>query len=288
MNLLVSLFGSGYAFFLGIGLILASLVVFTVSRRRWLRIIASPLSLVGCILIALSATPLPYWISAGLGFVTILWLVAERVQRGWLRARRGLLRATVAIVWIAAAAFEIPYQMAPTLPTGGHPPLFIIGDSVAAGLDDRDKATWPTLLRSRQIEVTDLSRVGATAASAVRQAVKLPADGGIVLMEIGGNDLFGSTSAEQFERDLDRLLGRVCTPGRIVLMFELPLPPFCNQYGRAQRRLAAQYGVRLIPKRIFMGVLAGSETTLDSVHLSPEGHQRMAEAVWQVIGPAYR
>jgi acyl-CoA thioesterase-1 len=289
MNWVIFLFGSGYAFFVGIGLILTGVVGFTPCKRRWLRPLSSVASVLGCIFVTISATPLSYWVYAGIGLITVLWLVAERWEFGWLRVRRKLLRVVVAIGWLSLAAFEVPYLITPTLSPGGHPALFIIGDSVAAGVDDRDTARWPALLRSsRQIEVTDLSRVGATAASAFRQAEKLPADGGMVLIEIGGNDLFGSTSAEHFERDLDHLLARVCTPGRVVLMLELPLPPFCNQYGMVQRRLAAQFGVRLIPKRIFMDVLTGSETTLDSVHLSPKGHQRMAEVIWEVVGPAYR
>jgi acyl-CoA thioesterase-1 len=130
--------------------------------------------------------------------------------------------------------------------------------------------------------------MGATAASALRQAERLSAEGGIVLLEVGGNDLLGSTSASDFERDLGRLLDRVCLPGRAVLMFELPLPPFCNEYGRIQRRLASRHGVLLIPKRVFLAVLTGERATLDSVHLAREGHERMAETVWQVLRPAYR
>ncbi|HEX5106265.1 MAG TPA: hypothetical protein VFV87_20740, partial [Pirellulaceae bacterium] len=92
----------------------------------------------------------------------------------------------------------------------------------------------------------------------------------------------------QFERDLDRLLERVAVPGRTIVMFELPLPPLANEYGRIQRRLAAKYGVRLIPKRVFISILAADGTTLDSIHLSDAGHQRMADAVWSIIEPAYR
>lgn len=70
-------------------------------------------------------------------------------------------------------------------------------------------------------------------------------------------------------------------------MFELPLPPFCNEFGRVQRRLAAKHGVTLIPKRVFATVLAGEEATLDSIHLSRAGHERMAEVVWGLIRGAY-
>jgi acyl-CoA thioesterase-1 len=120
----------------------------------------------------------------------------------------------------------------------------------------------------------------------MKQAKKLPSEGGLVLIEIGGNDLLGTTTSADFDRDLESLLQRVCIPGRTVLMFELPLPPLMNEYGRVQRRLAARYDVKLIPKRVLMSVLAADGNTLDSIHLSPAGHQRMADNVWSIIEPA--
>jgi acyl-CoA thioesterase-1 len=198
------------------------------------------------------------------------------------------LRAAVVVIWIVGAAIEFPYHLAPTIPRADDQKLYILGDSVAAGMGERRKETWPLLLaRSRRVEVTDLSQMGATVESALRQAESLPPEGGLVLLEIGGNDLLGSTSAAQFEHDLDRLLASVCKPGRVVVMFELPLPPFSNEYGRAQRHLAAEYRVWLIPKRIFLAVLTGEEATLDSVHLSRNGHERMAETVWKILQPAF-
>jgi hypothetical protein len=70
-------------------------------------------------------------------------------------------------------------------------------------------------------------------------------------------------------------------------MFELPLPPLCNDYGRIQRSLAAKHRVLLIPKRVFIAVLAEHGATLDSIHLAPLGRKRMAETVWMLIRQAY-
>jgi len=109
---------------------------------------------------------------------------------------------------------------------------------------------------------------------------------GVVLLEIGGNDVLGSTSTDEYERNLDALLHCVTGSGRHVVMFELPIPPLANGYGRAQRNLAAKHNVVLIPKRVLMGVLTDEGATVDSLHLSPSGHQQMAESVWCIIGPA--
>ncbi|MCI0357231.1 MAG: GDSL-type esterase/lipase family protein, partial [Planctomycetaceae bacterium] len=207
-------------------------------------------------------------------------------------------RAT-ALIWLGIIALELPHQFAPRLEPLGSPPLWIIGDSATAGLGSNER-TWPDLL-PESVEVHNLAQAGATTAMAVKsQANQITSDGGVVLIEIGGNDLLlEGGSARQFERDLDALLLQVCgsagaSPSqagasrRTVIMFELPLPPLCNEYGRIQRRLAARYGVRLIPKRVLIGVLAGGGATLDSIHLTNNGHQQMAGEVWAVISPTYR
>jgi lysophospholipase L1-like esterase len=99
--------------------------------------------------------------------------------------------------------------------------------------------------------------------------------------------VLGSTTVERFERDLDALLNQTSQRGVRVVMFELPIPPLLNGYGRVQRQLAARYGAALIPKRILASVIAGKGSTIDSLHLSAEGHRAMADAVWQVLAPAY-
>jgi acyl-CoA thioesterase-1 len=286
--MVVYLFGSGAAFFLGIGCVFIALAIVACSARRWPRMVSTLLAVLGLLLIGLSSVPLPYWLYAVSGAATLTWVVAERLDRPWLAARRYWLRGLVAVAWAASGALEIPHQLAPTLGKIGRPTLYVIGDSVTAGMSDPRKDNWPVLLASaHDVEVVDLSQMGATVASAMKQADGLPAEGGLVLLEIGGNDLLGSTSAKKFSQDLDALLSCVCVPGRTVLMFELPLPPLSNEFGRTQRSLAAKHSVLLIPKRLFISVLTTDGATLDSIHLSPHGHAQMAALVWSLICAAY-
>ena len=264
----------------------AGAILTAMPRPRWLAKSAAVVVIVGLLLVGLSATRLPSWFYALAGGTTVVWLVAERLNSASLVRRRRLLRAGVVIVWLVGALMELPYQFGPRLEILGRPTLHVIGDSVTAGMGDRALETWPQILaRSRNIEVKDYSRPGATVRSALEQAKQLPAAGGVVLLEIGGNDVLGSTSATEFEQSLELLLRKVCTPGRVVLMLELPLPPFQNPYGRAQRRLAAEHGVHLVPKRFFAEALAAQDATIDSIHLSKSGREQMAERVWNLIRP---
>jgi acyl-CoA thioesterase-1 len=43
----------------------------------------------------------------------------------------------------------------------------------------------------------------------------------------------------------------------------------------------------LVTKRIFLSVIAGSDSTLDTIHLSQSGHQHMADEVWGLVQRAF-
>jgi lysophospholipase L1-like esterase len=148
---------------------------------------------------------------------------------------------------------------------------------------------WPTMLaRERGAEVLNISETGSTAHYALRSLHWISGKESLVIIELGGNDIFAGVSAADFRRDLRRLI--VVSRERCggVVMFELPLPPLANSYGRVQRELAAKLGVELIPRRVFAGVLASDGATLDGLHLSERGHRLMAEEVWRIVGGAVR
>ena len=292
MEHVINFFGGGYAFFVGVGGVLAGLAVFVLVRSRWRTTLGTLLAVLGLTLIAISATPLPYALYAVGVAASFYWLIVERFGSPGRRWIRGL----VAGIWLVAVGIEIPYWLAPHVPNLNRPTLYVIGDSVSAGIDDTNKNVWPGVLaRTHEIDVVNLAVAGATVESALRQAEHLPDSGGLVLLEIGGNDLLGKATNRliggmfpgNFERDLEALLTRVCVPDRTVLMMELPLPPFSNEFGRIQRQLAAKHGIPLIPKRVFIGVLTGDRMTIDGIHLTKAGHERMADVIWETIRGAY-
>jgi len=104
-------------------------------------------------------------------------------------------------------------------------------------------------------------------------AAQVTSDDHVVLVEIGG---FAGLPSDQFAKSLDAVLSRLASKERTFLMMELPLPPFRVGYGRAQRWLASQYGVCLVPKRYFVQVISRADATSDGLHLSGEGANRMA------------
>jgi acyl-CoA thioesterase I len=289
LSLVIYFFGSGNAFFCGVAMVMTGVCMSFFAAGRMLRLARNLTAVIGGILVAVSATPLPWWFYSVLALLTIGWLVAE-----WCAPRVGkrsllAVRLVSLAVWSAALAYELPYHFAPApLPSLGRPTLFVIGDSVSAGMREGEEGTWPRLLAEMErIDVRDFSKPGATVGSARNQAGRIGDENGIVLLEIGGNDLLGATTPEEYENRLDLLLGDVCRRGRTVLMLELPLPPFRNRFGMIQRELAAKHSVVLIPKRVFIGVLTTPGATVDGIHLSPAGHAQMADVIWGAISPAY-
>jgi acyl-CoA thioesterase-1 len=280
-------FASGGAFFTGIASLVAGMLAVAWGRHRFAPLLGRLFLLLGSFAIAMSATPLPLW-AYGIWIASLLsWIVAQTwttiARQKWrVGARVGFIGCTlIAVVW------ELSYQLPPRVPAGRWHRLIVVGDSLSAEDFTEGGEPWPKLLkRDHGVDVDNLAFSGAQTASAAKRVATEDFSSALVVLEIGGNDLLGAVSADDFERGLERLLLLVCGHDNSVAMLELPLPPLYNGYGEVQRRLAGRYHVRLIPKRYFASVLVGSAATIDSLHLSAAGHQKMADMIWQIVSPA--
>ena len=283
MNWLVYHIVSGHAFFTGVALLIIAALASTRSHSLLKRVTVLAF-LIGAIAVVVSSTAISYWLYAAAGIATVGW-IASRFRKRWHPNASYLMAGT----WLVAACSELPYHMSPLLKATATRSIAVIGDSVTAGVGgDETSETWPSILaREHQLEVDDISHMGETAASALKRVKSHQITASVIIVEIGGNDVLGTTSSTQFAHDLDALLAHVAAANRQVVMFELPLPPFCHEYGRVQRQLAAKHHVQLIPKRVFLSVIAGSDSTLDTIHLSQSGHQSMADSVWHLVKSAF-
>ena len=283
MNSLIFIFGSGWAFFISIGLLIAT--PFCAQCKSWLlNRLSGVFFLLGILIAAISSTPLPIWLWVGLGIACVAWLISSITQKFLNQAL--LLYFSI----VAFALFhESQWHWLPALTPANEQTLVVVGDSVTAGTGANDKSNkWPNLIeRDYGVRIDNRSVPGAKCSTALKQLQAEPVLSPNIFLAIGGNDLLGSTSNEKFEHDLEHLLCYICRPGRQVIMFELPLPPLRNRYGMIQRRLAGKYGVQLVPKRLFVAVLTAENSTIDSVHLTQVGHERMAKTVWQSIHPIF-
>lgn len=285
MSWIVGHFVSGSVFFTGTILMVVAGGLASWRGLRLLKAVALLLAVTGYLFAGLSATPLPGWYYGTWAGVIMVWatlLHFPNVSRGTRLASGGIL----ALATVVAAGWELPHVLPPHLPPIAHRSLYVIGDSLSADLK-KNQPPWPQLLADRHhVQVMNLAQPGATVQSALTQAGRISEADGLVVLEIGGNDLLGQTPPREFHVQLERLLQTICRPGRTAVMLELPLPPFANAFGHAQRQLAKQFGVVLIPKRYFAQTFRGQEATVDGLHYSALGDQRMATMLWRFLGPA--
>jgi len=280
------LVGSGLMFFTGIGMLFAGTVLCNASKKLLTRV-GVLLFLVGLIAIAISAVPVSIWLATITCLAFLVWWASAATSTS-----TKLKRITCGVFLLCLALLvkrEVPYHFTPAIRTAPDKTLTVIGDSVTAGTGTNDKTIkWPEqIARKHNILVDNRSQPGEKTSTALKHISKDPPTSSVVLLEIGGNDLTGSTTVEKFSKDLDALLSFVCQEQRQVIMLELPLFPFHNQFGAVQRRIARKHGVKLVPKRVFISVLTSPDSTIDSVHLTQTGHDLFAEAMWKILKPAY-
>ena len=178
---------------------------------------------------------------------------------------------------------ELPFHLAKTIPLSKDQTIYIVGDSISAGIDKKEK-TWPAVLGDlSQMKVVNLARPGSTVETAMYEIRGVPLTNSLVIVEIGGNDLLGNTDSRTFYRQLDELLGNLKSQTSQIVMFELPLLPFWNNFGRDQRILAAKYGVTLIPKKYLVQAFSGNGNTIDGLHLSQKGHDELAGSIYGLL-----
>jgi acyl-CoA thioesterase-1 len=296
MNTAIFHIVGGDAFFSGFLTVAAGAVVIGVSGRERRRS-GSAVILIGWVLIVASATAHPMVAYAFLACLSIRVMTArpspttpvsaehpretaDLPKRVPLMFRPCPMLCTVAI---AAMVFEIFMYHPGQIRVSEQRPIVVIGDSLSAGMNAGVDIPWPMCLdEMTSVKVSNNAQAGATCQSAIKQLDPLPKQC-VVIVEIGGNDLLGGRSASEFRADLDALLTEVQSPEREVVMFELPLPPFCNGYGYAQRQLADKHNVSLIPRRLLASVLFTKDATLDSIHLSNAGHRQLAERVAAIL-----
>ena len=202
---------------------------------------------------------------------------------------RKATRFAIAGAWLAAAGIELPHHFLPSFTLPERPVIGVVGDSLTTGLGQTEEGTWPRQLREGfRLDVRSAAQPGAKCASALKQADVLGDAPNVVVVEIGGNDLFGAMwnpdGVADYEQRYDALLTKLARPGRRLLGVELPLPPWCPHWGAAQRRVAGKHGVALIPKWRLLAILCSRGATADGIHPTRAGQDRLTALFAQALG----
>lgn len=308
MNAILEHLISGQSFFSGNILILLAVFCSFFEKRLVLEVPASKLSflfrtkekedkvkipiykilvrlflLFGLLLVILSSTPMSGVFFRMMGIAIFGLFIALQIGSKTLLLFTHILRGLVAFCSLYSMNNEMKYCNIPHLPRANYSHIFIIGDSISAGVAYKDEKTWADIIKERSgKKVVGLWGAGATIGDSLNRAGLVFGEN-LVIMEIGENDILRKTPVERFERDMEMLFKTLFRKGRTLVMLELPVPPLYTEYAQVQRRLAKKYGVYLIPKRFFAEVVIGADTTVDGFHLSSEGHEKLADIIWQTV-----
>jgi acyl-CoA thioesterase-1 len=287
MSLLGHVIGGG-AYFSGAAMLAAGPVLFALTSGLWAKRLAVVAVCVGVVMVIASAVAQPGWVYGVWIAALIGWASAERWGQETLRWPKPVARGAAVLACVGAMGMEWGYTRIPMVGIGADTTVFVIGDSLTAGMGAPGEMTWPRVLGGRGYRVRDLSRAGVGVAGAQSQAAQVDGSDGVVVLLIGGNDILDGMPVAEFENGLESLVVMAGGEKRRVMMFELPLLPFGNGYGRAQRRVAARHGVVLAPRWMLARVLTDPGATTDGLHLSAAGHVALADAVCRVAPSAPR
>ena len=285
MNPIALQLAGGNGFFAGCALIAIGCAA-AVSNGPRLAVLWRIALILGTMLVGVSSIPLPVWLYGlwALAVVAAILSATGRPARPrWVRAMPLVGLAMTAV----AAAWELPNVVMPNIPGGRQARIVVIGDSITAGMNDGTK-TWPDLLaEEHKLDILSLAQAGLRLDGAARIARDIPpATQGrltVAILEIGGNDVFGDASDDEFERSLEQLLALVSARAETVVLLELPLPPFRNRLAAIQRRLARDHKAILVPKRAYTEVIGAPDATVDGLHLSRSGQRRMARMMLDML-----
>lgn len=278
MNPVVLQLANGNLFFGGLVMIVAALFLRLWFEGRILGLVLRIGYIAGIAFVIFSATPLPLWLY-------FLWFglcvaAALAVFSITLSFRRKMLASFTAMLCsFVMCLVELPYHLSPTIRVSPKQIVFVIGDSISAGISAKERS-WPDDLADiSHLKVINLARPAATVETAMDQITGIVGSNALVLVEIGGNDLLGHTDSKTFYLQFDQLLGKLAAGNNQIVVFELPLLPFCNAFGKAQRNLAKKYDAILIPKHFMTDAFGLPDGTVDGLHLSQKGHDALANSI---------
>jgi acyl-CoA thioesterase I len=290
VNPVLLYFASGESLYSGAVLLILTAAISPFLKYRLLLRMRNVAAWLALVLIVMACPPFAWIVDAIFVAVFLLWFTARNTEapgRRWATLRAPATAALLVLLLVLPAV-EFSHRRMPVIKGEANGHLVVIGDSISSGLGTR-VAPWPAVMQQMtKVDVKNFSRPGATVADGVAEAEEVSADDRLILIELGGNDLIAGEPSEEFARALEDVLAKLASPGRTIVMFELPLLPNRIAYGRIQRRLVAKYRVTLIPKRFFAAIIAGPEATSDGLHLTDEGARRMASLVVQVLSPVLK
>lgn len=177
----------------------------------------------------------------------------------------------------------------------------VLGDSLSAGYGLAQGQGWVALLQQRlkknnlSYDVANASISGDTTRGALARLG--PAldqhEPEIVIVELGGNDGLRGIQLSEMYNNLAAIVTRSRKAGARVLLVGMSLPPnfgpaYVKRFEDVYKRVAAAYGVALVPFLLEGVAEDRSLFQSDQIHPGPQAQPVMLDNVWQQLKPMLR
>jgi len=180
-----------------------------------------------------------------------------------------------------------------------RPIVLFFGNSLTAGYGLDEEDAFPALVQDKidsaglEYLVINGGLSGETTASGLSRLDWFLEEGpAVFVLELGGNDGLRGISVAETRKNLKEIIKKVKTryPETKILLAGMQIPPNMGQEYTAEfsgmyEEIAAEESVNLIPF-LLEGVAGIPELNLpDGIHPTEEGHEIVAETVWENIFP---
>jgi acyl-CoA thioesterase-1 len=177
--------------------------------------------------------------------------------------------------------------------------VLFFGDSITAGLGVDKSQAFPALVQNRidslelKYEVINGGLSGETSAGGLRRIdwiLQRHID--IMILELGGNDGLRGIDLSSTKENLQQIIDKVQAknPDVAIILAGMQVPPnlgqdYTTEFQNIYPDLAEENDLPLIP--MIMDKIGGSEELMqsDGLHPTPEGHEVIAETIWEVLEP---
>ena len=181
----------------------------------------------------------------------------------------------------------------------GEETILFFGDSITAGYGLEEGRAFPALIQQRidslglPYKVVNSGLSGETSAGGLRRIDwVLQQDVDIFVLELGGNDGLRGIDPQSTRENLQGIIDRVeaTYPDALIILTGMESPPnmgesYTSEFRSIYGELAEANDVVFLPF-ILEGVAGDPDLNLpDGIHPTAEGHQILAENVWNVLRP---
>ncbi|WP_158855971.1 arylesterase [Lunatibacter salilacus] len=180
-----------------------------------------------------------------------------------------------------------------------RPVVLFFGNSLTAGYGLDEEDAFPALIQDKidsaglEYLVINGGLSGETTASGLNRLDWFLEEGpAVFVLELGGNDGLRGISVAETRKNLKEIIQQVRSryPDTKILLAGMQIPPNMGQEYTAEfsgmyEEVASDESVSLIPF-LLEGVAGNPELNLpDGIHPTEEGHEIVAETVWEHILP---